>query len=477
MTDASSARPAAWWQAVLFAAIAGGMAWGIRGQYGHETGAMMAGLLVSLVLTFLLCPTLPGLTWARTVALATVAMGFGGTMTYGQTVGLTHDPGLVGNWDALRWGFLGLAVKGSVWIGFAGVFFGMGLGGKRYGAGEMLMLALAMLGAYYLGTRTLNYPFNPAERQLPYLYFSADWHWWPDVADLKPRREAWGGLWFALVTVLLYAWLGKKDALARNMGLWGILGGALGFPLGQSVQADHAWRPEIFETGLWTHLGPYMNWWNMMEITFGTTMGAVLGLGLWLNRKRISAPIEGERVSMPIPVEVVLIVVHFTLLFFVEFRSVAQVDALYDLGLVMGILPLVGIVSGRIWPYATMTIVFFLPIAGKTLMELGYENETVALPIARTIYFLVPMAISLCLCVWLMIRARGETVGRRTIGVALMVSAWLLFLLNYAFFRFPWPWADWTGRTPSGIIYTVCIAALTGLVAFSARGRGVEKVA
>ena len=34
---------------MLFTALAGGMGWGIRGQYGHETGAMLAGLLVALV--------------------------------------------------------------------------------------------------------------------------------------------------------------------------------------------------------------------------------------------------------------------------------------------------------------------------------------------------------------------------------------------------------------------------------------------
>ena len=49
-------------------------------------------------------------------------------MTYGQTVGLTHDTALIGNWAALRWGMLGLAIKGSVWIGFAGFFLGLGLG-------------------------------------------------------------------------------------------------------------------------------------------------------------------------------------------------------------------------------------------------------------------------------------------------------------------------------------------------------------
>ena len=41
-------------------------------------------------------------------------------MTYGQTIGLTQDEALIGNWAALRWGLLGLFIKGAVWIGFAG---------------------------------------------------------------------------------------------------------------------------------------------------------------------------------------------------------------------------------------------------------------------------------------------------------------------------------------------------------------------
>ena len=108
--NADTEQTAPWWQPVVFAAMAGGMGWGIRGQYGHETGAMIAGLLVSLTLVLLLCPPRPSLPVARAVALGTVAMGFGGSMTYGQTVGLTHDAELIGNWAALRWGMLGLAI-------------------------------------------------------------------------------------------------------------------------------------------------------------------------------------------------------------------------------------------------------------------------------------------------------------------------------------------------------------------------------
>ena len=88
---------------MLFTALAGGMGWGIRGQYGHETGAMLAGLLVALVLIYLFGYHLSSLSAARVVALATVAIGFGGSMTYGQTLGLTQDAPLIGNMAALRW--------------------------------------------------------------------------------------------------------------------------------------------------------------------------------------------------------------------------------------------------------------------------------------------------------------------------------------------------------------------------------------
>ena len=44
------------WMVVPLAALAGGMGWGIRGQYGHQTGAMLDGLLVGLVLVMLFIP-------------------------------------------------------------------------------------------------------------------------------------------------------------------------------------------------------------------------------------------------------------------------------------------------------------------------------------------------------------------------------------------------------------------------------------
>jgi tetratricopeptide (TPR) repeat protein len=152
-------------------------------------------------------------------------------MTYGQTIGLTQDQALIGNWAALRWGMLGLAVKGSIWIGFAGLMLGHALGGRLLSPWRMAGLILAMWGAYLLGVWLINQPYDPARRLLPEIYFSADWTWRPDAGpELKPRREVWGGLLLALLMSALYLRVKVGDRLAFHMAGWGMLGGALGFP-------------------------------------------------------------------------------------------------------------------------------------------------------------------------------------------------------------------------------------------------------
>ncbi len=89
----------------------------------------------------------------------------------------------------------------------------------------------------------------------------------------------------ALAVLVAYVGYWRKDGLARHLVWWGVLGGALGFPLGQSLQAYHAWNPDFLRGSFLE--GTAINWWNMMETTYGAVMGALLGCGLWLNRKRI----------------------------------------------------------------------------------------------------------------------------------------------------------------------------------------------
>lgn len=457
----AGARPPVW-QPVLFTSMAGAMGWGIRGQYGHETGAMLAGLLVSLVLVFLLWPHAGPGAAARAVAFGTLAMGIGGSMTYGQTIGLTQNPEFIRNWEAWRWGMLGLGIKGAIWIGFAGLFIGMGMGGVRYTSRDMLLALAGTFALYHAGCWALNEPFDPANRILPPVYFSASWHWLPGAgAELKPRREVWGGLLFALAG--LWAWSGwlHRDRLARHLALWGLLGG-VGFPAGQCLQSFHAWNPEAFRQGIWVTLAPVMNWWNWMETTFGAVMGAFLGFGLWLNRRRISQPAScAMETSLRSGLEWLLVCVHLTLLVLSEFTDLRWASLLYDPGIILVAIPLVAVAGGRFWPFLVIFPITLVPIAGKTLRALVYQTSTAAPALGWLVYGVLPLAASTVVCVWLF-RLGGRCQGSRWFcRRALLINAWIYFGLNYAWFRFPWPWETWTIRTPNAILFTICLLGIT----------------
>lgn len=440
--------------------LAGGLGWGIRGQYGHETGAMIAGVLVCAVLVMLLAPHLPWRDGMRAIAMGTIAIGFGGSMTYGQTIGLTHDTPLIGNFDSLRWGMLGLSIKGALWIGFAGLFLGMGLGGVRYRPFDMLGFMILLLALAWIGIKLLNEPFDPANRVLPRWYFSDDWRWEPN-AVLKPRREVWGGLLLALAGGWIWAGLARGDKLARQLTFWGALGGAIGFPLGQSLQAFHAWNPESFKTGIWIRLDPFMNWWNFMETTFGLVLGGTLGLGLWLNRKRI-APVESgkEGVFKP-PMEWLLLGIHTSLLLAAEFGNIRILNALYDFGLAMAVIPMIAVSGGGRWPLWLIFPVTLLPIAGKTVRELVFRQAELGAIPGTILYGVVPLALALA-AVYRGGKAsnEGASSGIPAVWSVLMVT-WIYFGLNFAFFHFPWPWVTWTSRTPNAIVFTLCAAGLT----------------
>jgi hypothetical protein len=453
------------------------MGWGIRGQYGHETGAMMAGLLVALVIGLLFGARQSSLFAARMAALTAVGIGFGGSMTYGQTVGLTHDPELVGNWPALRWGLLGLAVKGGIWIGFAGVLLGMGLSGKRYRALEMLLLFIVLIGLSFLGLYLLNEPFDPANRQLPGIYFSDDWDWEPDKANLEPRRERWGGLLFALAGLWFYVAAIKRDALARNLGLFGIVFGALGFAGGQCVQAYHSWNLADFQRGWLARIEPYMNWWNTMETIFGMILGLGLGLGVWLHRRQLptndrfplrtghfsdqSTLATTDEVELSPGAELVLLAAHSASIAVWNFMSIDTFDQVADHALTMGILPLALIVGGRYSPYFMSLPIVAFPIAGKTLREMSYYHQEIPLAYGWPLVFALPTVILTLAAVYLARRGLQGDSGQSFSRWSLLLTSWTYFVLNYSFFRFPWPWEPPTNRTPNAIAFAVFLILLT----------------
>jgi hypothetical protein len=420
-------------------------------------------------------------------------------MTYGQTVGLTHDGPLIGNHAALCWGLLGLGLKGGLWICFGAVLLGMGLGGKPYSIAELSLLLIVMLFLLFLGVQLLNMPYDPANRELPTIYFSDHWHWEPD-GELTPRRERWGGLLTSLLGLIVYTGWIRGDRLARNLALWGFLGGALGFPLGQSLQAWHAWQQEAVDAWL-GELAGHINWWNMMETTFGAVFGAVLALGVWRNRHLFAEPrttagavcaststatapdsdMARERANcvgsfsaalhdrLTLPAEWFLASVHIAALTAWQFGSYRQFDVFADLALTMIILPMLAVAGGRVWPYLMILPTVALPIAGKTFRQLALRETFVSWESGAVVYVVLPLLVSTGVALWLCVTRDRSASSLPMSRTSLLVSTWLYFGLNFAFFRFPWPWREWTGRTPNGLIFAVCAVSLT-LAAWYYRG-------
>ncbi len=76
MTDM---RPPRFLVGMLLGAAAGALGWGIRGQYGHEDGAMIAGTLVGFTLVLLDGAEGTSRHATRATALGTVGVSFGGS--------------------------------------------------------------------------------------------------------------------------------------------------------------------------------------------------------------------------------------------------------------------------------------------------------------------------------------------------------------------------------------------------------------
>lgn len=242
------------------------LGWGWRGYIGGGPfGAMIPGAMVGLILCRLL-----GLDAGRSAlaaAFAAVGVGFGGEMTYGQTVGFVRES------HTAAWGLLGLATKGGVWGLLGGTVVGIGFHlacGRR---GPILSALVVFVAAVAAGWAAVNRP--------KLVYFS-------NLAD-RPREEVWAGLLLGAAALL---WLYRRTAESAEpvgrFALGGLVGGLVGFGLG----------------GLWIFAGAqvasapeWIPWWKLMEFTFGLLFGAGLGWAAGGSREWLQPIAEIQRAA------------------------------------------------------------------------------------------------------------------------------------------------------------------------------------
>ena len=237
---------------ILFPAVSMLLGWGLRGFIGGGPyGAMIPGAMVMVAICMLL--DVPLLFAAIAVVFGTAGTAMGGEMTYGQTIGFLRNP------DTIWWGFTGTSVKGGVWGLTSGLFIGLGLVHQRIKVKTIATGFLIFLIGFVIGLKLINDP--------KIIYFSDPFN--------QPRSESWAGLLFASAGLLIYlkTKTGAEDfRIILRFVLYGLLGGALGFGLGSlSITFGFKYGARFL----------IVDWWKMMEFSFGFLLGGFLGLAAW----------------------------------------------------------------------------------------------------------------------------------------------------------------------------------------------------
>jgi hypothetical protein len=307
------------WQLLLLTGLSVSIGWGVRGQFGHEYGAALAGALGGMVVALLSGRD----DWLRRVHyfafFGAIGLAFGGGMSYMKTVAYAHSS------DPLTvfYGFFCLFVLGFIWSAPGGT----GIALAAYLNREELTKCFAPICAVFIA-----WYLQDATRSL-YRGYARDWFGFfageamsAIVAVLAVlilaaiRRKSWGigselivfmGLgWCAghlLLIELLHlemnpprgdSWAGYLGLVGgilafcwrRNLGGVGLATLAVGFLGGIGFSLGTAVKLIVMSSGYQT------NWHSVMEQTQGFFIGIAIAIGMGLLIGRAPALSDEPRV-------------------------------------------------------------------------------------------------------------------------------------------------------------------------------------
>jgi len=216
----------------LFVALALGLAWAMRGHFGHEWGASWAGAMGALALLVVSKRKDWALRAPSLAALGAIGWGAGGMMSYGIVIGYCRSISFVNS----LYGYAMLAVIGALYGFIGGGLFGLGLESSNENKAKWPRLIVEMFAGGFLVWGLL--------------IFQMEWFMTP------PRSELWAG---CLGAALALAWYLNRNNFRRALRVAGYsaLGAGFGFSFGNFIQTiGHS-------------LEIAYNWWNVMEFTLG----------------------------------------------------------------------------------------------------------------------------------------------------------------------------------------------------------------
>lgn len=263
----------------IMAMIAVSYAWGMRGDLiGGEEGAMLPGAVLGFFVALLLGKGFFDSSALLFVALGITGMFIGGTEPYAQTFHYTYwtDEGIK-TAPNLKKGMLGLAIKGAPWFGICAAVLGVGLSaasGLVYKTHQLVILAVLLPLVRFVGVRLLNDPIDAEKGVFPKYYFS------------ETSREEWGGLWFMLMTFLVFEAL-CNDFSSVVITICGMIGGSVGWIIAQLAQCFTKVRMKNgkYLFGDLQEQGRIDNW-KIMEFLYGAlgSLGVIVGFIICKNK-------------------------------------------------------------------------------------------------------------------------------------------------------------------------------------------------
>ncbi len=220
---------------VAIVALSVALAWGLRGEHGHERGSAIAGAMAGLSLA----AVIGGPRWIGAAVIGSLSFAIGGSLSYGRFVGLAYQ----GSWEAI----LSLGLIGFAWGGLGSLGLGLGLALPKYRFWERVTIAGSLFLIWFLVDRLIWGRLKGPQ----------------DLATREMMAVVLLGVW-----VLLCAYVGvwRQDRTSLKLAMAGAIGFGLGFPLAAWVQ------------GVGHMTGIPGDWWKVAEHLIGFCGGLSLGM-------------------------------------------------------------------------------------------------------------------------------------------------------------------------------------------------------
>ncbi len=214
------------------------LAWGIRGQHGHERGSAIAGAMAGLSIA----AVTGGPRWIGAAVIGSLSFAIGGSLSYGRFVSTAYQ----GSFEAI----LSLGIIGFVWGGLGALGLGLGLTLPKYRLWERGAVAGGLFGVWFLVDRLLWSQLNGPE----------------DLATRQWMAVTLLGCW-ALLCAYVGVW--RADRTSLKLAIAGAIGFGIGFPIAAWVQ------------GIGASLGGPIDWWKVAEHLIGFFGGISLGVAVF----------------------------------------------------------------------------------------------------------------------------------------------------------------------------------------------------